>query len=188
MQTPLQISFQNMEPSPAIESRIREKAAKLERFHDRILRCSVVVAAPHQHQRKGQLYTVRISLQVPGKDIHVGHTGPQDHAHEDVNVAIRDAFDAAIRLLEDQARTMRGDVKSHVAPLSGKVVRLFDEYGFIETAQGGDIYFHRNSVAGGAFEKLKPGDEVRLVIAEQEGEKGPQASTVTPLGKHHIVG
>jgi cold shock CspA family protein/ribosome-associated translation inhibitor RaiA len=188
MQTPLQISFQNMAASPAIEARIREKAAKLERFHDRIVGCSVVVTAPHQHHRKGQLYTVRIALKVPGKDIHVGHTGPKDHAHEDVNVAIRDAFDAAARLLEDHVRTMRGDVKAHAAPIGGKVVRLLEGYGFVETTEGGEVYFHRNSVPGGAFEKLKEGDDVRVVIAEKEGEQGPQASTVIPIGKHHIVG
>jgi cold shock CspA family protein len=142
---------------------------------------------PHHHSGSGQLYSVRIALNVPGKDIHVGHTGPQNHAHEDVNVAIRDAFDAAIRLLEDHVRTMRGDVKTHIAPTHGKVARLLDGYGFIETSAGEDIYFHRNSVTGGGFDKLEPGSEVRVVIAEKEGEHGPQASAVTPIGKHHIV-
>jgi cold shock CspA family protein len=188
MQTPLRISFQDMEPSPAVEARIRDKAAMLERFHDRIIGCDVVVEAPHRHHRKGRLYNVRITLSVPGKDIHVGHTGPQDHAHEDVNVAIRDAFDAAVRLLEDHARQMRGDVKSHVSPLHGKVVRLSDDFGFVETSDGNEIYFHRNSVTGGRFKDLEIGGEVRIVIAEKEGEKGPQASTVTPVGKHHIAG
>ncbi len=117
MQTPLQVSFQNIEPSPAVEARIREKAAKLERFHPRIIGCSVVVEAPHRHHRKGKLYNVRIDISVPGKDIHIGHTGPQNHAHEDINVAIRDAFNAATRLLEDHVRKTR-DVKTHAVPLS----------------------------------------------------------------------
>ena len=188
MQTPLQISFQDMKPSPAIEARIREMAAKLERFHDRIIGCSVLVEAPHRHHRKGQLYNVRITLSVPGKDIHVGHTGPQDHAHEDVNIAIRDAFDAASRLLEDHARKMRGDVKTHAAPTHGKVVRLFEDYGFVGTSEGEEVYFHRNSVADGRFDELGIGGEVRIVVAEKEGEQGLQASTVTPVGKHHILG
>jgi ribosomal subunit interface protein len=188
MQTPLKITFQNMEASPAIEARIREKAARLERFHDRIVGCSVVVDAPHRHHRTGQLYSVRITLEVPGRDIHVGHTGPKDHAHEDINVAIRDAFDAAIRVLEDHVRTLRGDVKTHIAPVHGKVARLFDGFGFIDTSEGEEIYFNRNSVTGDGFDKLEAGSEVRIVIADTESEHGPQASTVTPIGKHHIVG
>jgi len=113
MQMPLQISFDGMEPSPALEARIREKAAKLERFYDRIVGCSVVVVAPHRHHHKGKLYSVRIDLSVPGHDIHVGRAGPETHAHEDVYVALRDSFNAAGRLLEDHVRRMRGDVKAH---------------------------------------------------------------------------
>jgi ribosomal subunit interface protein len=187
MQIPLQISFDGVDPSPAVEARIREKAARLERFHDRIVGCKVVVEAPHRHQHKGKLYNVRIDISVPGKDVFVGHSGPQNHAHEDVYVAIRDAFDAAGRLLEDHARRMRGDVKTHIAPGHGKVVRLLADYGFAETPDGQEVYFHKNSVVDDAFDTLDVGSEVRLVIAENEGVEGAQASTVTPIGKHHIV-
>lgn len=114
MQIPLQITFRNMDPSPAVEERIRKKAAKLERFHDRIIGCTVVVEAPHRHQHKGKLYSVRVDISVPGTDVVVDRAKPADHAHEDVYVAIRDAFDAAVRRLEDQTRKMRGDVKTHV--------------------------------------------------------------------------
>ena len=186
MQIPLQISFHGMEPSPAIEARIREKAAKLERFHDRIVGCKVVIEAPHRHHHKGKLYNVRIDISVPGKDVFVGHTGPQNHAHEDINVAIRDAFNAADRLLEDHVRIMRGEVKTHPVPDHGKVVRLAEDHGFVETSGGEEIYFHRNSVIG-SFDDLSVGSEVRIVISETEGDKGPQASTVIPVGKHHIV-
>ena len=113
MQQPLQISFRNMEPSPAIEARIREKAKKLERVFDRIVGCHVTVEAPHQHHHKGKLYNVHIDVSLPGKDVHVGHTGPVNHAHEDVYVAIRDTFDAAVRQVEDHVRRMRGDTKTH---------------------------------------------------------------------------
>ena len=115
MQSPLNISFRNMDPSEAIETRVREKAEKLERLYDRIISCEVVVEAPHRNHQKGKLYDVRINLSVPGDDIIVGRTGPQNHAHEDVYVAIRDAFAAAGRQLEDHVRKMRGDVKSHDA-------------------------------------------------------------------------
>ena len=187
MQMPLQISFHGMDPSPAIEARIREKAAKLERFCDRIVGCRVTVEAPHRHHRHGKLYNVRIDLSVPGKDVFVGHSGPLNHAHEDINVAIRDAFDAARRQLEDHVRKARGDVKVHRAPSHGKVVQLFSDYGFIEMPDGEEVYFHKNSVTGQDFDRLDIGSEVRLVLAEGEGVEGAQASTVTLIGKHHIV-
>jgi len=188
MQIPLQITFKNMEPSPAIEANVRERAARLERFFDRIMSCRVAIEAPHRQHRKGRLYKVHIDLKVPGGELAVSHDGPLDHAHEDVNVAIRDAFNAASRHLQDHVRKMRGAVKRHEAPQHGKVVRLFPDYGFIETADGAEIYFHRNSVVGGGFEKLEVGSEVRVEVASGESAQGPQATSVKRIGKHHIVG
>jgi ribosomal subunit interface protein len=176
-----------MEPSPAVEARIREKAARLERFHDRIVGCHVVVEERNRHQRKGKLYNIRIEISVPGQNVFVGNVGPQNHAHEDVYVAIRDAFDAAGRRLEDHVRRMRGDVKMHEAPPHGRVVRMFPDHGFIQADDGQEIYFHRNSLAEGSFDDLEVGREVRFVIAEKEGIEGPQASTVVPLGKLRVV-
>ncbi len=81
-------------------------------------------------------------------------------------------------------------MKSHETPNHGRVVKLFPEegYGFIETASGEEVYFHRNSVVNEHFGKLKEGDEVRVEFAVDESEKGPQATTVKPIGKHHLVG
>jgi ribosome-associated translation inhibitor RaiA len=113
MPIPLQISFRDMDPSPAIETRIREQAAKLERFAARVTGCRVIVEARNRHQRQGRLYGIRIDLRWPGEEVVAGHGHPQDHAHEDVYVAIRDAFAAARRQLEDRSRCRRGDVKTH---------------------------------------------------------------------------
>ena len=113
MSIPLQISFRNMDPSPAVEERISEKAEKLERFHDRIVGCTLVVEAPHRHHHKGKLYNVRLDISVPRKDVVVDRAKPIDHAHEDVYVAVSDAFDAAVRRLEDRTQKMRGSVKTH---------------------------------------------------------------------------
>ena len=187
MQMPLQISFLGMEPSPVIEARIREKAAKLERFSDRIVGCRVTVEAPHRHHRHGKLYNVRIDLSVPGKDVFVGRSGPLNHAHEDVYVAIRDAFNAAGRQLQDHRRKGQGTVKVHAAPNHGKVVQLFPDYGFVQMPDGQEVYFHKNSVIDENFDRLDIGSEVRVVLAEGEGVEGVQASTVTLIGKHHIV-
>ncbi len=115
MKIPLEVVFRNMDRSDAIEARVREKADRLERFSDNITRCRVAVEAPHRHQTHGKLYKVAIELGVPGRQIVVNHAGPEDHAHEDVYVAIRDAFAAATRQLEDHVRIRRGQVKQHDA-------------------------------------------------------------------------
>jgi ribosomal subunit interface protein len=115
MQIPLQITFRNMDPSPAMEAIVREKAAKLDRFCERIVSCDVTIEAPHRRQHKGKLYKIRIDIGMPGKDVHVNQEGPKNHAHEDINVAIRDGFDAAVRQLEDHVRRLRGEVKSHAS-------------------------------------------------------------------------
>ena len=187
MQRPLEIRFRQMDPSPAIEARIRAKAAALERFSERITGCRVLVEKEHRHHHKGNLFRVRVEIDAPGKELAVTHSGPMDHAHEDVKVAIRDAFDAAVRRLEDHVRRHGGKVKAHEVPLHG-TVRMVDQdggFGFVETAQG-EVYFHRNSVAEGGFAALEPGSEVRLEIAERESADGCQATTERPIGKHPL--
>ena len=188
MQLPLQITFRHMDPSDAVAARIQERAAELERFFDRIISCRVVVECRHPRRQQGNLFRVRVDLKVPGNEIVVGRDPAAHHAHEDVHVAIRDAFDAARRLLEDHVRQGRGDVKLHAVPDRGRIARLLPEQncGFIVSASGNEIYFHRNSVVNGGFEKLAVGDEVRFVAQHSESAEGPQASTVVPLGKHHL--
>jgi ribosomal subunit interface protein len=115
VQTPLQVTFKEMDPSPAIEADIREKAGRLERYFDRITSCRVAVEARNRSHHKGKVYGCSIHLTVPGREIAVGHVGPKNQAHEDVHVAIRDSFEAAARKLEDHARRARGDVKAHGA-------------------------------------------------------------------------
>jgi len=186
MAVPLQITYKGMESTPALEARIREKAARLERFEADILRCHVTIEAPHHHHRQGRLYQVRVEVFVPRGDVVVTYEGSHDHAHEDPHVAVRDAFDAVVRQLEDHVRRLDGRVKHHEPQqLDGRVVRFEAEqdYGFIETSDGQEVYFHRNSVVDDGFGRLKVGDEVSLVVAE--GAKGLQASTVHRLGKHH---
>ena len=108
MQIPLQITIRGMEHSDALDTHIRDKAGKLEGFFERITSCRIVVEVPHRHHHQGKQFHVRIDIGVPGDEIVVN----RDHA-EDVYVALRDAFDAARRQLEDHARKMRGDIKTH---------------------------------------------------------------------------
>ena len=207
MKIPLQITFRNMAPSAAIESNIREKATKLDSLYDAVMSCRVIVEAPHRHHRKGKAYLVRIDLTVPGGELVIDrapkrleaaksrpseepvkefaevHEPSKHAAHEDVYVAIRDAFNAAARKLQDHARRRRGKVKLHeTAPLA-RVVKLFpvEDYGFLQTSDGREVYFHKNSVLAPGFDRLEVGNEVHF--AEEMGEKGPQASTVRVAGK-----
>lgn len=123
MQRSLQIAFRNMNPSDAVEADVRERVGRLERFYDRITGCRVVIQAPHRHHYKGKLYDVRIDIDVPGEDIVVQRSGPENQAHEDIYVAVRDAFAAATRRLQDHVRRIGGHVKLHEAPQHGRVVR-----------------------------------------------------------------
>lgn len=192
MQVPLELSFRNMEHSPEIEADVRDKADKLNEFYDRITACRVVVEAPHQHHQKGNVYHVRVYISVPGHDIVVDRDPGKHHAHEDVHVAIRDAFDAARRQLQDVARKLQGKEKSHETPPHGHIKEIFpsdvdpsDGYGFIQTPDGREIYFHANSLIDVQLQDLAPGVEVRYV--EEEGEKGPQATSVRTVGRHHHI-
>jgi ribosome-associated translation inhibitor RaiA len=108
MDIPLQVSLRGIAHSGALDDAIRQRAAKLERYYDRIVNCRVVLELAARHQRKGKQYTVRIDLKVPGDELAI----TREH-DEDPRVALRDAFDAARRRLEDYARTQRGDVKRH---------------------------------------------------------------------------
>jgi cold shock CspA family protein/ribosome-associated translation inhibitor RaiA len=188
MTVPLQVTFRGFPASPAIEAGIRERAERLAGFHDRIIDCHVVVEAPHGHHAKGKLYHLRVLVNVPGGQVVVSNDAHDKHAHEDVHVAIRDAFNAVDRKLEDFVRRHRQDVKHHVAPAHGRVARLFPDHGFIVDGEGNETYFHRNSVVNDGYDRLEVGAEVRFVAAEGESDKGPQATTVRPAGKHHIVG
>jgi len=207
MEIPLKVTFRNMPPSAAIEANIREKAAKLDTFYDRIMSCRVIVETPHRHHYKGKAYLVRIDLTVPGgelivnrapkrleaakirlselsgKDLIESHEPSKHAAREDIYVAIRDAFNAAGRKLQDYARRQRGKVKVHEPTANAVVSKLFaeDGFGFIQTPDGREIYFHKNSVLPPGFDQLQVGLEV--YFAEEQGGKGPQASTVRFAGK-----
>lgn len=176
MEIPLQITARDIELTDAIKTEITEKAEKLNTYYDRIMRCRVVVECPKKHPHKGKLYNVHIYMTVPGGELAVKRA-----PNEDLYVSIRDAFNAARRKLEDFSREQRGDVKFHEESPHAVISKLFpaDGYGFLTTSDGLEIYFHANSVLNKDFKDLDIGMKVRF--AEEEGEKGPQASTVTVI-------
>jgi ribosome-associated translation inhibitor RaiA/cold shock CspA family protein len=187
MQVPLKITFKNMKHSDAIAMRIKNRAEWLERYSGNIISCRVVVEAPHKHHLKGNLFDVRINLRAPGAEIIVQRNPKLAAAHRDVYVAIRDAFDSARRELQDYTRRRRGDTKQLIRPPHGRVIRLAkegEEFGFLQTIDGRELYFHRNSVLDEGFDNLQIGTEVRY--SEEVGESGPQASSVEIVGAHKV--
>ena len=116
MQTPLQITFHQLPHSSALEADVRTWVDDLATVFDRIVSCRVLIEAPHHHQQHGWLYRVRIEIGVPGEHIVVGRSPDEDGAHADPYVAVRDAFRAARRQLEDHVRRLRPDGRSHAAP------------------------------------------------------------------------
>ncbi len=181
MQVPLQITFRGMEPSEALEAAIRKRAEKLERFYDHIISCRVAVERRHRHHHKGNLYHVRVDVTVPHGEIVASRDPGKDHSHEDAYVAIRDAFDAVRRQLEDYARRQRGEVKVHEGPPQGRIAELEPERGtgWIETPDGREVFFHRNALLNATYDELRVGMPVRF--SEQEGSDGPRATAVRVL-------
>jgi ribosomal subunit interface protein len=170
---PLQITSRNLELTGEIESFILKKSEKLDKFHRDMMSCRVLLQVPHRNRNSGLVYNARIDLALPGKDIVI-----RRESHEDLHRAINLAFDAALKRVQAYARRKRGEVKRHEEPPRGRVASLFPEagYGFIVSADGRDVYFHRNSVQNERFEDMVVGMEV--VFVEEQGLRGPQASSV----------
>jgi ribosomal subunit interface protein len=181
VKVPLKITFRHMAPSDALEARVRERADKLDRLNQDIIGGRIVVDMPQRRRRKGKIFQVQVDITVPGSELVVSRDHLLNHAHADIYAAIEGAFDAMERRLVERSREMQGEVKRDLKPERGIVNALFREegYGFIVTRDSREVYFHKNSVLGDAFDRLRPGAEVRF--SEEEGEKGPQASTVQSL-------
>jgi cold shock CspA family protein/ribosome-associated translation inhibitor RaiA len=204
MKLPLQITFRNMGSSPMAEEWVRTEAAKLDAYYRQIMGCRVAIEMPHRHHRQGGLYHIRIDLTLPGGELVIkrqpnlkdrawqeGEVEASKHyevgtAHKNLRQAIDDAFRAAGRRLQDYARRQGGRTKVHEPiPVAWVSKLLADKgYGFLTTEDGREIYFHRSSVLDRGFDRLGIGSRVTFV--EEQGEKGPQASTVRITGKGRI--
>lgn len=176
MQVPLEISTRRIDLSTDLEADLRRRATKLERLYDRITSCRIAVERETSRQEGGP-YRVRLDITVPGSELVA------NKAAEDLSVAIRDAFQAAERQVDEFSQRRRGEVKTPVGPPEGQVLRLFPEqdFGFLEASDGREVYFHRNAVLEPGFDSLGVGMRVRY--AETQGIEGPQASTVSQVGK-----
>jgi cold shock CspA family protein/ribosome-associated translation inhibitor RaiA len=185
MQVPLQMSFRRVRKSTAIEDLIRDQAAKLERVCDHIVGCRIAVEKPQKHQKSGNPFRVRIDVTVPPEhELVVTREASEGDLHEQLPTVLRNAFGAMRRQLRKLVEKQHGDIKTHPAQeVGGLVVRLFREqgYGFIKSPDGEEIYFHKNSLPGDEFERLEIGTGVQW--HQEEGNNGPQASTVRIIDK-----
>ena len=184
---PLQINFRNLDTSEAVEAKVREKVNHLGRFYPGIKSCHVAIEQLHRHHHQGNHFHVRIDVKVAGHELVAGREPDENHAYSDLYVALRDAFDAMRRQLEDLVRHQQGHVKHHEERPHGHITEISADktFGRIESVDGRWLYFHRNSLIGEDLDKLQVGTPVYYV--EDLGDEGPQASSVYPVGKHHIL-
>jgi len=181
MDIPVEIVFHNMPSKPAVETEIRTRVAKLDRLYEHLTGCRVSVEQLHRRHHTGNLYEVHIDMRVPGDELvvsHEPHRAREKFADPDLGIALRNAFKAAERRLLDYKRKQRGDVKLHDPLFTGQVSQLYpaEDYGFILTHEGSQLYFHRNSLIQRDFDRLNVGDRVHFV--ETDGDTGPIANKV----------
>ncbi len=184
---PLHLSFHQLDASEALEDKIREKVDKLGQFYPGIQSCHVVVEQLHKHHHQGKHFHIRINLKVPGHELVAGREPDPNPAYTDVYVALRDAFKAMRRQLEDLVRHQQGHIKHHEEKPHGHITEISPDktFGRIESVDGRWLYFHRNSLIGEDLDRIQMGTPV--YYTEEMGDEGPQASSVIPAGKHPIL-
>lgn len=178
MKQPLDIRFIGMERSEAVEAAARAKAEKLDRFRPDIMACRVTIELASRHRHQGRGFAVRVDVTVFGHELSVNRV-----QHEDVYVALRDAFDDMKRQLQDSARRVQGQQKQHPVPMHGEVVRFDDEgrAGFIRALDGDEYWFGAENVTGVPFQHLEVGTRVQFI--PEVAAQGRQAKRVS-AGKH----
>lgn len=185
MQVPLEIACPDFELTDGIRVLVNDLAAKLDEVCDHITSCRVTIEMPQKHPESGSPFRVRVEAHVPpGHDLVVKRSESQGDIHDQLPYVLHESFDAMERQIKKIDEMQRGEVKSHpTKQVTGFVSKLFpdDSYGFIDSLDGREIYFHRNSVLNDDFERLAVGTGVHY--DEKSGEKGPQASSVKIVDK-----
>ena len=186
METQVRVEFENVTASAELRAAINQHVAELEKHFGRLTAGRVVVKGPGDRHQTGGQYQVSVRLALPeGREVNIGRTPPADERYADLTFAVDDAFKRARRQLQDQVRLLRGQTKRHEGEAIGTVLRIdpSGEFGFLEGADGQEIYFNCNSVLDGRA-SIAVGAHVSYV--EETGEKGPQASTVRVMSKHGL--
>ena len=185
MQVPPEIAYRGLDKTEYIDNLIRHKITKLEEICDYLISCHIAIENPHRQRQTGNPYQVRLDLRVPPKhELVVKRKSTGKNNEEPLEALIRRTFQAAQRELKKLVEKQRGEVKRHPEQETMAIVaELFpkENYGFLKTVGGRDIYFHAHSVLNNDFDRLEVGTGVRY--SEEAGEKGPQASTVEIVDK-----
>jgi cold shock CspA family protein len=185
MNVPPTISYQDVPRTEALDELIRERCDRLSTVCDYLQSCRIMVERTQRHQSRGRSYRVRIDMTVPpGHELAVKREPSRGEMHQSLEAEIREAFSAAERQLKELKGKQEGHVKQHAEQNTTAVVdRLFpaQDYGFLRTVDGRRIFFHRNSVLEGDFDRLTVGTGVHFT--EVMGNEGPQASTVKIVDK-----
>ncbi|MBN1815870.1 MAG: HPF/RaiA family ribosome-associated protein [Sedimentisphaerales bacterium] len=187
MKTPLEITLRGVKGSPQLEEIIRNKVSKLERICGYMIRCRVAVEKPHKYVDSGSPYRVRIDMTVPPKhELVVKQRPGRGDMHAPLEIVLKDIFSIAARTLRKLVDQQHGQTKTHPNhQVTALVDRLFPEkdFGFLRTVDtNDDIYFHKNSVRNGDFNRMRPGAGVRFHA--ELGDKGLQATTVEILDRN----
>ena len=150
MQVPIKVVYRNLEPQykESIEAEVGLLAEKLDKFHPGIISCRITVEMPHRRRHDGNLFKTTITVNVPDKQIVVSRENPASQIHENIYVSVRRAFDDAIRQLEEYNLIKSRNVKAHDGLPQGIVSKIFREkgYGFIQSPDGREIYFHESAL------------------------------------------
>lgn len=185
MRIPLEISFHGLSRSESLEELIRKDAAKLERVCDDLISCRVGIKLNQKSQNTANHFKIRIEMRFPpNKSVVVTHKSGIKEKADDLPAAAKNAFKSAHRRLKKMVEKQQGEIKSHPGQtMMALVVKIFpgEDYGFIRSLDGEEIYFHRNSVLNNDFDRLEPGTGVNFTAVQ--GEKGLQATSVQVVDK-----
>ncbi len=186
VQVPVEIAFHNIESIPWAEEEIRARVAKLEKIFERLVTCRVRVDQRANKSSRNIPPVVRIEIGIPGrKDLVVSHE-PDYLQHKFQSPDLHNAINEAFRIAEDRLSEYKRQLQErskepfHVIEnqMLGQVADIdpSGDFGFILTSTGSMLYFHRNSVLSGDFDKLRRGTQVHYI--EEMGDTGPTASKV----------
>lgn len=183
MNVPLELSFHHLQNTEALEQLVHEQAAHLEKIYARINSCRVAIEVPGhgpvENMGKAR-FRVRVDVTVPHKELVAVKDETHVEPHQDVYTGVRRAFRAVERQLKQYVRRIKTPQLAHAEPPIGTVEELYPEedYGFLRTTDGQDLYFHANAVSGGHIRELEVGQEVHY--SETLSEAGPKATRVRP--------
>lgn len=180
MRVPLEVSYHGLSRTPALDELIEDHVTKLEMVCDHLMSCRIGIRQEQKRRNTANPYRIRIEMRVPpNHNIVVNHETGLKEAADDLTTGMKNAFKIAQRRLKNLVEKQLGVTKKHPEQETTALVRkIFREegYGFLQSIDGDEIYFHRNSVINDDFDQLEVGTGVHYLA--ELGEDGLQASTV----------